>query len=174
MTMANASSQLNDLGRSTAETTARLQKISLDSTERLIALQLDYAKTLLDEATRTAKAFTGTQDVQQLLALRTKSAESAMEKWMGYSRGLYEVASEAQGEISRLAEERLATLQKAVSQSVEEASKSAPAGSEVAVAALKSSMAAATAAFDTFSKAAKHAASFTDAGVKAAGGKARK
>jgi hypothetical protein len=29
-------------------------------------------------------------------------------------------------------------------------------------------MAAATAAFDTFSKAARHAASFTDAGVKAA------
>jgi hypothetical protein len=45
---------------------------------------------------------------------------------------------------------------------------SAPAGSDVAVAALKSSMAAATAAFDTFSKAARHAASFTDAGVKAA------
>ena len=172
--MANVSSKLNDLGRTTAQTTARLQKISLDSAERLIALQLEYARTLLDDATKNARAFTGTQDVQQLLALRAKSAESAMEKWMGYSRGLYEVASEAQGEISRLAEERLATLQKAVSDSVEEAARSAPAGSDVAVAALKSSMAAATAAFDTFSKAAKHAASFTDAGVKAASGRTRK
>jgi hypothetical protein len=33
---------------------------------------------------------------------------------------------------------------------------------------MKSSLAAATAAFDSFTKAARHAASFTDAGVKAA------
>ena len=62
----------------------------------------------------------------------------------------------------------LVDLQKAVAETVDLATRNAPAGSDVAVAALKSSMAAATNAFDSFTKAARNAASFTDAGVKAA------
>src|SRR5690606_14900140 len=103
-----------------------------------------------------------------LLALRTKAAEEAMSQWLEYSRGLYEVASDAQAELAKLAEERLAEMQRAVTDAVEQAAKGAPAGSDVAVAAMKSSLAAATAAFDSFTKAARHAASFTDASVKAA------
>jgi hypothetical protein len=61
----------------------------------------------------------------------------------------------------------MATFQQAVAETVDQAAKSAPAGSDVGVAAMKSSMAAATAAFDTFAKAARHATSFADAGVKA-------
>jgi hypothetical protein len=88
---------------------------------------------------------------------------------MGYSRSLYEVGAEAQAELSKLAEERMSAFQQAVSESVDQAAKSAPAGGDVAVAAMKSSLAATTAAFDSFSKAAKHFASFTDAGVRSAG-----
>jgi hypothetical protein len=64
----------------------------------------------------------------------------------------------------------MSSFQQAVSESVDQAAKSAPAGGDVAVAAMKSSLAATTAAFDSFSKAAKHMASFTDAGVRASGG----
>ena len=59
-------------------------------------------------------------------------------------------------------------FQQAVTESVDLAAKSAPAGSDVAVAAIKSSLAATTAAFDSFTKAAKNMASYTDAGVRAA------
>src|SRR5205085_11011619 len=115
------------------------------------------------------------RDVQELLALRTRIAENTLENILGFSRSLYEVASEAQSEYSRLAEERMASFQQAVSESVDQAAKSAPAGGDVAIAAIKSQLAATTAAFDSFTKAAKHVASFADAGVKAAGnGKARK
>jgi phasin family protein len=148
--------------------------VSLDSAERLIALQLGFAKSALAEATRSARAAAGTHDVQELLALRTKAAEAAMSKWMEYSRSLYEVASETQAELSKLAEERLADLQRTVTETVEQAARSAPAGSDVAVAAMKSSLATATAAFDSFSKAARHAASFTDASAQASPRKGRK
>ena len=87
---------------------------------------------------------------------------------MGYSRSLYEVASEAQSEYSKLAEERMGAFQQAVSESVEQAARSAPGGSDVAVAAIKSQMAATTAAFDSFTKASRHLASFTDAGLASA------
>jgi hypothetical protein len=47
-------------------------------------------------------------------------------------------------------------------------------GSDVAVAALKSTMAATTAAFDSFTKAARNLASYSDAGIKSASKPARK
>jgi len=166
--MVNLAEQMTELNSAAVLSAARLSKLSLDSAERVMSLQLGFAKSALGDATRAARAASGTQDVQQLLALRTKAAESAMTQWLEYGRNLYEVASDAQSELSKLAEERLADLQRTVTDTVEQAAKSAPAGSDVAVTAMKSSLAAATAAFDSFTKAARHAASFTDASVKAA------
>ncbi len=166
--MVNLTEQMTELNNTAVISAARLSKMSLDNAERLLALQLGFAKAALGDATRTARAAAGTKDVQQLLALRTQAAETAMTQWLEYSRGLYEVASETQSELSKLAEERLADLQRTITDTVDQAAKSAPAGSDVAVAAMKSSLAAATSAFDSFTKAARHAASFTDASVKAA------
>lgn len=165
MTPANP---LAELSRAALESAVRLTRISFDSTERAFAVQLEYAKGTLAQASENVRAVSQAKDVAELVSLRTRIAENALENAMGYSRSLYEVASEAQSEYSRLAEERMARFQQAVTESVEQAARSAPAGGDVAAAAIKSSLAATTAAFDSFSKAAKHVASFTDAGVKAA------
>jgi phasin family protein len=166
MTTANP---LAEISRSAVETASRLTKISLDSAERTLAIQLEYAKGALAQATINARAVTHARDVDQLVKLRAKIAENAVENMIGYSRSLYEVASEAQSEFSKLAEERLATYQKAVVEAVDQATKAAPGASDVAVAAMKSTMAATTAAFDNLNKAARQVASYADAGVKAAG-----
>jgi phasin family protein len=158
---------LSELSSATVDTAARLTRISMDSTERAFAVQLEYAKGALSQATLNAKALAGAKDMQELMSLRTRIAENALENIMGYSRSLYEVASGAQTELSRLAEERMSSFQQAVTETVDQAAKAAPAGGDVAVAAIKSSLAATTAAFDSFTKAAKHVASFADAGVRA-------
>ncbi len=159
---------LNDLSRETLAAAAKASRISLDSAERTINVQLEYAKGALTQATLNARAVSQAKDVQELMSLRTRIAENTIENLMGYSRSLYEVAAEAQAEYSRLAEERMSSFQQAVSLGVDQAAKSAPGGSDVAVAAIKSQLAATTAAFDSFTKAAKHLTSFADAGIKAA------
>jgi len=175
MTTANTTASLGQVGRAAAETAARATRISLDSAERAIAVQLEYTKGAFAQAALNAKAVSQATDVQGLLALPNRLAESAIENFMGYSRSLYEVASEAQAEYSRLAEERMAAFQAVMAETVEQAARSSPAGGDVAVAAFKSQLAATTAAFDSFTKAAKNFASYADAGVKAASnGKSRK
>ncbi|HUP96836.1 MAG TPA: phasin family protein [Usitatibacter sp.] len=156
-----------EIGRTALEATMRATRISMDSAERTVAVQLEYAKGAVQQATLNAKAVSQVKDVQELLAVRSRIAENALENIMGYSRSLYEVASEAQSEYSRLAEERMASFQQAVTETVEQAVKSSPAGGDVAATAIKSQLAATTAAFDSFTKAAKHMASFADAGVTA-------
>ena len=150
------------------EAAARITRISMDSAERTIAIQLEYAKGAVKQATLTAQAYAQVKDVNQLVGLRARIAENALENSMGYSRSLYEVASEAQAEFSRLAEERMSSFQQVVAAGVDQAAKAAPGGSDVAVAAIKSQLAATTAAFDSFTKASRHLASFTDAGIASA------
>jgi len=162
-----AANPLAEISRAAMDAAAKATRISMDSAERAVNVQMQYAKGALAQASLTARAVSQAKDVQDLLSLRTRIAENALENLMGYSRSLYEVASEASSEYSRLAEERMATFQQAVSETVDQAAKSAPAGGDVAVAAIKSQLAATTAAFDSFTKAAKHMASFADAGVAA-------
>jgi phasin family protein len=166
--MRTAANPLSDITAATVDSAAKLTRISMDSAERVLALQLDFAKASLGEATRGAKAIAGAKDVQELLTARTRTAETAVERLMGYSRGLYQISAEAQAQLSRLAEERMSSFQQAVSETVEQAAKSAPGGSDAAVAAIKSSLAATTAAFDTFNKAARQLATYSEAGVNAA------
>jgi phasin family protein len=164
----NHANPLSEIGRAAVDSAARAARISMDSAERTFSVQIEYARGAIKQATLNARAAAEVKDVQELLALRARIAENAVENLIGYSRSLYEVASEAQTEYSRLAEERMSRFQQAVSEGVDQAAKSAPAGSDVAVAAIKSQLAAATAAFDTLTKAAKNFASYADAGVAAA------
>jgi phasin family protein len=166
MTTANP---LSEIGRTAVESAARATRISMDSAERAINVQLEYAKGTIKQVTLNARAVSQAKDVQELIALRTRIAENALENLIGYSRSLYEVASEAQSEYSRLAEERMARFQQAVTETVEQAARTVPggSGSDVAVAAVRSQLAATTAAFDSFTKAARNLASYADAGVAA-------
>jgi phasin family protein len=167
--MATVANPLSGITAATMDAAARLTRISMDSAERTIAVQLEYAKGAIKQATLNAKAVSGAKDVQELLSLRSRIAENTLENIMGYSRSLYEVGAEVQAELSKLAEDRMSAFQQAVTESVEQAAKAAPAGGDVAVAAMRSSLAATTAAFDSFSKAAKQVASYTDASVRASG-----
>ena len=165
---------LADLTREMVEAATRATRISLDSAERVLTVQLEYAKGAVAQATLNTRAVSQAKDVNELAALRTRIAENTMENVLGYSRSLYDVASEAQAQYSRLAEERMSSFQQAVTATVDQAAKSTPGGNDVAIAAIKSQLAATTAAFDTFTKAARNMASFADAGVKSAASKPRK
>ena len=161
--MTAAVNPLSEIAGAALEAASKAARISMDSAERTIAVQLEYAKGALKQATINARAVSQVKDVQELVALRARIAENTLENLMGYSRSLYEVASEAQSEYARLAEERMARFQKAVTETVDQVARSAPAGGDVASAAIKSQLAATTAAFDSFTKAARSLASYADA-----------
>ena len=139
-----------------------------------LRLNLAAAKTALEQSIESANAGASVKDVQDFIALRAKLTEAGVQYARSYSRGVYEVASEAQADFSALAEEAWAAYTKGVAAWVEKATKNAPAGSDVAVTALKSTVAATSAAFDQFSKATKQVVDFADASVRAATANAAK
>ncbi|HSS46184.1 MAG TPA: phasin family protein [Burkholderiales bacterium] len=160
--------QFPELNKSSLENALRFARITMESAERLVKLQLETAKQAIEENAKNTKALSEVKDLQEVVALRTKLAEAGVEKALSYSRNVYEVASQAQAELTKLFEESLSAYTKDLVSAIEKTSKSAPAGSDLAVAALKSTVAATQAAVDSMTKAARQVAELADTGVKAA------
>lgn len=160
--------QFGEFSKSAVDAAMKFAKVSFDSAERVFALNLEAAKVGLDETARSTKAVAGVKDVQELNSLRTKAAETGLEFVMGYSKNFYDISTAAQAQYSALVEERVSAFQKSVVEGIDKAAKNAPAGTDVAFAALKSSVAASTAALDTITKASKQVSTFADTAFKAA------
>ena len=166
--------QFAELNKANVAQATKIAAIALENAEKLLKLNLATAQSAFAQGVERASAVAAVKDVQELFALPAKYAESGVESVVGYSRSLYEVVSQAQSQYSALAEEAMAGYTKGLASWVENASKSAPAGSDVAINAMKSTVAATTAAFDQFQKASKQVVSLADASVRAAAANATK
>src|SRR6185503_12971389 len=174
VTMYNASEQFAEINQAHVSNAIKLASLSIENAEKLVSLNINAAKLAIAQVIEGAQAASSVKDVQELFALRTKLAEVGVQSATGYSRTLYELSSEAQAGFSALAEESWKSYTKGVAAWVEKASQAAPAGSDVAVNALKSTFAASTAAFDQFQKATKQVVDLADASVRAAAANATK
>jgi phasin family protein len=172
--MYNATEQFSELNKASVSNAIKLASLSIENAEKLVQLNINAAKLAIAQAVEGAQAAASAKDVQELLSLRAKLAEVGVQSATGYSRTLYELSSQAQAGFSALAEESWSSYTKGVAAWGEKASANAPAGSDVAVNALKSTFAASTAAFDQFQKATKQVVDLADASVRAAAANASK
>jgi hypothetical protein len=107
------------------------------------------------------------KDAQELLALQASLFQPLAEKTASYSRHLYEIASGAGAELGKTFEAQAADAQKKFLSVVDTAAKNAPAGSETAVAVLKSAVAAGNNALESVQKAVKQATEVAEANFNA-------
>ncbi|MBK8063827.1 MAG: phasin family protein [Betaproteobacteria bacterium] len=136
--------------------------------EKLANLQAAAVKSVFEESIANTRALVGAKDVQEFAALQQAFSQPALEKAIAFSKNVYEVATETNGELSKLAESRIADWNQNFVSVLDKASKNAPAGSDVAVAAVKSMLAAANSAYDSMNKVAKQATEIAEANVAAA------
>ena len=153
--------------KASIETLFGLTTKAFEGVEKLVELNLQVAKTTLTEAAETATAAASVKDAQELLALQAGLLQPAAEKAAAYSRHLYDIVAGTGAEFTKVAEVNLADSQKKVLSLVDNAVKNAPAGSESAVALVKSAVAAANNAFETAQKAAKQATEVAEANFTA-------
>ena len=173
-TMYAPTEQIANLSKANIAQATKLAALALENAEKLVKLNMSAAKIVLAQGVEGAQAAAAIKDIQQLFALNATMAEASVQAALGYSKTLYELATEAQAQYTTLVEESQARFTKGAAAWVDQASKSAPAGSEATVNALRQGIAASTAAFDQFNKASKQVASLADASVRAAATNASK
>lgn len=145
-----------------------LANTTFNSIERIASLNLSAGRSFIEAAFANYSTLLGAKDVQSFMKLQKSLSSPALEQGIDYSRSLYAITSETKNLISKQVETHVAESNAKVSGLVEKALASAPAGSEVAVAAVKSAISAANDAYQGINKAAKQVTEATEANVAAA------
>ena len=149
--------------KASIETLFGLTHKAFEGVEKLVELNVQATKAALAETANHTQAVLGAKDAQELLALQAGLVQPLAEKTAAYSRHLYDIASAAGAELSKTFEGQAADAQKKFVGIVDNAAKNAPAGSETAVAVMKSAVAAANNAFESVQKAVKQASDIAEA-----------
>ena len=149
------------------ETLNGLTNKAFEGVEKLIELNLQATKAALTESQSHAQALLSVRDVQELLTLQAGMLQPLAEKTAAYSRHLYDIASGTSSEFSKAVEAKVAESQAQFASLVDSATKNAPAGSDTAVAMMKSAVAAANNAFESVQKAVKQATDMAEANFNA-------
>ena len=130
---------------------------TFESVEKLVDLNINAVKTSLEETTTAVKQLLAAKDAQEFFSLSAAQAQPNAEKLLSYSRHLSTIASSAQAEFAKAAETQIAENSRKVVALVDEVSKNAPAGSESAIAFIKSAIGNASAGYEQLSKTTKQA-----------------
>ena len=160
--------QIQAANKANVETLLAVANTQFAAFEKLANIQAVAVKSAFEDSIANTRALLGAKDVQEFVSLQNGFAQPAIEKAIAYSKSVYEVTTEANAEFSKVAERRVADWNENFATLLDKVSKNAPAGSDVAVAAVKSMLAAANSAYDNLTKVTKQATEIAEANVAAA------
>lgn len=160
--------QVQAASKANVETLFGLTGKALEGIEKLVELNLAASKALLSEAASQTQAVLGAKDPQELMALPTTLLQPLGEKAASYGREIYDITTSTGSEFGKAFETQFAEAQKKLMDIVDSTAQNAPAGSESAVALVKSAITAANNVLETAQKSAKQAAALAESSIKAA------
>jgi phasin family protein len=166
--MISTPAQVAEFQKSQLDALFALSHTMFEATEKLVDLNLAATKALLEESAEKTQVMLGVKDPQELLTVGSGLAQPALEKVVSYNRNVYGIASGAGADLSKIFETQIAQSNKQIADMIELASKNTPTGAEPAVSMVKSALAAANTAYDTFSKATKQAVDMAESNFNAA------
>lgn len=159
--------QFASANKAGVETLVTLANAVFAGAERLAALNLNAARTLLEDSAANARAVLAVKDMQRLVSLPTSLARPGLDKATVYSRSVYQIASETQEALSEVVHGQISELKQSVGLALDKTVERAPAGSGVAVNAMRSALSAANLTYDNMSKAVRRVTEMAEANLVA-------
>jgi phasin family protein len=166
--MINTPEQLMQLHRDSFQLMQTAAIDSISGLEKLAALNMQAARSSLEESAEMAKSLLAAKDVKSLSELTSTAMQPAAEKYASYAKHCYEIATETSNELSRLVEKQMADGNKQLFAALDTMARNAPAGSEGMVTLVKSAVSAANTAFDQVSRATKQVVEMAEANIATA------
>lgn len=152
---------------------------AFDGAKRLLELNVQAARAGMEESNAQLKALMAAKDVktlnEMLTDLFTQFSKPDSSKAVAYVKQVYEISTATGGEVSNLIGKQVSASQKQLLDAVDALARSAPAGSEGAVNALRQSVITANAAYEQVHAASRQVLDMIEANVtgktQATGGK---
>jgi phasin family protein len=158
--------QLTAIGKNQIDNAMRFYEIASQGAKKMAELNINATQSAIAETLNGWKLFSECRDIGEIPAWATKAARPRFENMSGYARGLYEFVTTTGAEVANVMESQVSEFNRQVSAVMDAASRSAPSGSEAAVAAVRSMMAVSNSVFDTMSKAARQMVSIGEANMR--------
>ncbi len=146
------SENFTELHRKNMETAMRLAQLSIDNSQRVMALQAELAKTLFDSSVSSAKAQAAVKNPQDLMRLQADYARDTAQRVVEMAKQVAEIGNSARSEFSHLLTEQLASGKEELSSSLQGFMKNLPAGIPNMSQAFEQAVATANSAFEQISK----------------------
>ena len=163
--MVQVTEQIAALNKSQLEAGLKMAEFAAQSMEKLADVQLKAAKAAYADNLKVLKQFAAAKDVNQLTALSTSMAQPTFDKAASYAKSIYDVMANSQSELASVLEEQVSEFNKNMVVTLDAVMKSAPAGSEGALAAAKSAIHSANTAYETMVKAARQMATVAESNL---------
>lgn len=158
--------QIVETSKSNLEILAVLSTKAFAGVEKLVELNVQTVKTSLAEAGEAANAALQIRSIEQAVALQNSIVQPAGEKFASYARHVFDIVNQTNAEISQVLEGVISDAQRKAVAAVDAAVQNAPISGSVLNFA-KSSIAAATSAYENVNRAAKQATSAAEANILA-------
>ena len=145
-----------------------MSKTVMAGFERVVELNMAASKAAFSESFSGLETLLAVKTPQDLAAVQASMGQPVYEKSAAYGRHLVDIATSTGAQLAKATEGKMAEAQKAFTTVLETSLKNAPAGSDAAVAAIKSAIEAGNTAMENAQKAAKQAAQTAESSFKAA------
>lgn len=164
--MTNIAEQFTALNKANLDAMLGFAALSAASVERLIDLQTKAAKETFAEFADQVRTVASAKDAAELLQLGTKLSQPIAEKAAAYAQSMVAVTSETQTEFSKFMDSQVVEMSKHFTSAIEQAAKSAPAGSDWAISAARQAVSTLNQSYDAVSRAGRQVAEMTEATIK--------
>lgn len=158
--------KFSELHRKNMEAAMKLAQMSIENSQRILAIQVDAAKKLFKDSVESAKALTTIKDPQQAVTLRTKYAQDTAQQMMETARQIAEIGNASRTEFSHMLTEQLTSGSKDMMETFQAFFSSLPGQNGNVMETMQKAMATANGAFEQIAQAS--AAVFSNLGDKSA------
>jgi len=143
----------SEMHRKNMEAAMHLAQISVNNSQKLMALQSELARELFQLSVENARALTEAKDPAEVMRLRSQLAQTTTEKMIDYAQRMAELGHEARSEFSRLLTEQLAAGSHDMLESFQGLIKSLPGPNQALLESVQQAMATANSAFEQIARA---------------------
>jgi phasin family protein len=167
--------EFGEIQRKNMEAAMRLAQISIDNSQRIMALQSQLARELFENSVEQARAQVESHAPHDIIALRARYAQETTQKMVAAAQQVADIGNNTRIEFSRLLTEQLAAGSQDMVDAFQSFFKALPGQNTNLLETMQQAMANANTAFEQMSRAAKGAFdNSNDVAKKATTGKARK
>lgn len=151
--MAGKTENFSELNRKNMEAAMRLAQMSIENSQRVVALQNELARELFQDGVENARAQAGAKDPQEVMRLRTEYAQETARKMMEVAQKVAEIGNSARTDFSRMLTEQLAAGSQEMADAFQGFFKTLPGQNPNMMEVMQQAMASANTAFEQITQA---------------------